>query len=374
MLRQCVKLLARCLRPFAHYLNKRYKRWTRPDTESLVVGTLVDATRSKRDLIAENAFLRQQLIVLKRQMPRPSLTPQERGLLVLLASRVRGWKDTLLVVKPDTLTKWHREGFRIYWRRKSKGKSRKPRISPEAIALIQQMALENRTWGAKRIRDELRKLGHQVSKRTVRKYMKQARHDLPPRQSGQTWATFLKNHASETWACDFVQTYDLFFRTIFVFFIIELESRRVVHFGVTRSPSDAWVAQQWRHVTPFGEGPRFLIRDNDDKFGPHFSRVTGHVEVLKIPVRAPKANAICERFIGSVRRECLDHVIILGERHLRRLVREYVDYFNHARPHQGIDRIPDPPDADRTDVSPTDQHVIAVPVLGGLHHDYRRVA
>jgi putative transposase len=125
--------------------------------------------------------------------------------------------NALLLVKPDTLKKWHREGFRLYWRRKSKGISRKPRISPEAIVLIQQMAVENRTWGAKRIRDELRKLGHRVNKRTVRKYMQQARRDWPPRQSGQTWATFLKNHASEIWACDFVQTYDLFFRTIFVF-------------------------------------------------------------------------------------------------------------------------------------------------------------
>jgi len=168
-------------------------------------------------LIAENAFLRQQLIVLKRQTPRSSMTPRDRGLLVFLASKVRGWKDALLVVKPDTLKKWHREGFRIYWRGKSKGKTRKPRISPDAIALIQQMALENRTWGAKRIRDEVRKLGHWVSKRTVRKYMKQARRNWPLRQSGQTWATFLKNHVSENWACDFVQTYDVFFRTIFVF-------------------------------------------------------------------------------------------------------------------------------------------------------------
>jgi putative transposase len=236
------------------------------------------------------------------------------------------------------------------------------------------MAIENRLWGAKRIRDELRKLGHRVSKRTIRKYMKRARRDLPPRQSGQTWATFLKNHASEIWACDFVQTYDVFFRTIFVFFIIELESRRVVHFGVTRSPSDIWVAQQWRHATPFEEGPRFLIRDNDDKFGPVFSQVTGNIDVLKTPERAPKANAYCERFIGSVRRECLDHVFILSERHLRRLVREYVDYFNHARPHQGIGRIPDPQDADPIDELQAHQPVIAVPVLGGLHHDYRRAA
>lgn len=345
-----------------------------PTRHRVVVGTVVDATRSKRDLIAENAFLRQQLIVLKRQTPRPSLIPQERGLLVFLASKVRGWKDALLVVKPDTLKKWHREGFRIYWQHKSKGKTREPRISPEAIALIQQMVLENRTWGAKRIRDELRKLGHQVSKRTVRKYMKQARRNWPPRQTGQTWATFLKNHASEIWACDFVQTYDVLFPTIFVFFIIELESRRVVHFGVTRFPSDVWLAQQWRNASSFEEGPRFPIRDNDKKFGAHFADVTDNIGILKTPVRAPQANAVCERFIGSVRRECLDHVIILNERHLRRLVREYVGSFNRARPHQGIDCIPNPPETARNAAAPTDQPVIAVPVLGGLHHDYQRTA
>ncbi len=277
MLRRCVKRLMQSLHPLIKYLNEHYKLWTQPDTESLITGTLVDITRSKRDSIAENAFLRQQLIVLKRQTPHPALTSKDRGLLVLLASRVRGWKEALLVVKPDTLKKWHREGFRIYWRRKSKGKPHTPRLSPEAIALIRQMAIENRTWGAKRIRDELCKLGYQVSKRTVRKYMQQARRDLPPRQTEQTWAMFLKNHASEIWACDFLQVHDLLFRPLFAFFIVELESRRVVHVGVTRAPSDAWVAQQLREATPFGAGPKYLIRDNDDKFGAQFKRVAAGI-------------------------------------------------------------------------------------------------
>jgi hypothetical protein len=170
MLRWWVKRLRQGLHPLIESLNERYKQWTRPNPGSLVTGALIDVTRSKRDLIAENAFLRQQVIVLKRQTPRLSLTGTDRGWLVLLASRVRGWKGALLVVKPDTLKKWHHEGFRLCWRWKSKGKTRKPRISPDAIALIQQMALENRRWGAKRIRDELRKLGHWVNKRTVRKY------------------------------------------------------------------------------------------------------------------------------------------------------------------------------------------------------------
>jgi putative transposase len=158
---------------------------------------------------------------------------------------------------------------------------------------------------------------------------------------------------------------------VFVFVIIELGSRRVVHFGVTRSPTDQWTAQQLREATPFGEGPRFLIRDNDSKFGPSSTRVakgTG-IEVLRKPYRAPRANAICERFLGSLRRECLDHFLILGERHLRRLVKEYKTYFNHARPHQGItQRIPYQPE--RPEDPPASGKIVSRPVLGGLHHDY----
>ena len=174
--------------------------------------------------------------------------------------------------------------------------------------------------------------------------MRQAR---PPRPAGQAWATFLRNHAREIWACDFLQVTDLLFRPVFAFFVVELASRRVVHVGVTRAPTDAWVAQQLREATPEGQAPRFLIRDNDGKFGPDFARVAAAsgIQVLRTPPRAPRANAVCERFLGSVRRECLDHVLVLGERHLRRVLVEYVRYFNHARPHQGLgQRMPTPPD------------------------------
>jgi transposase InsO family protein len=159
---------------------------------------------------------------------------------------------------------------------------------------------------------------------------------------------------------------------MFVFVIIELKSRRVVHFAVTRNPSDPWVAQQLRNATPFGEAPRFLIRDNDCKYGGSFTRVAqgAHIEVLPTPIGAPKANAICERFLGSLRRECLDYFLILGERHLHRIVKEYVAYFNYARPHQGIEqRIPSQPES----LHKTGR-IVSYPVLGGLHHDYRRKA
>ena len=246
--------------------------------------------------------------------------------------------------------------------------------SPEVIALIHTLARDNRLWGSKRIQDELRKLGYRLSKRTVAKYARQVRRSQPPRQSGQTWATFLANHAHEIWACDFLQTYDLWFRSMFVFFIIELSSRRVVHFAVTRSPSDAWVAQQLREATPFDTHPRFLIRDNDSKYGAEFARAARGIEVLRTPIRAPKANAVCERFLGSVRRECLDHIFILNERQLHRKLKEYVTYFNTARPHQGIGhRVPFPLTALDSPQS-NGGKITAFPVLGGLHHDYRRSA
>jgi len=190
---------------------------------------------------------------------------------------------------------------------------------------------------------------------------------------GQNWSTFLKNHAQQVRACDFLQVIDLFFRQIYTFFIIDLGSRRVVHFGVTPHPTDAWVAQQLREATPYGLTPRFLIRDRDSKYGDEFTRVAGasSIEVLKTPYRAPKANAVCERFLGRLRRESLDHILVFGDRQLHRVIKEYVEYFNRARPHQGIaQRIPEgivPQPA-----WPRRGRLIAVPVLNGLHHDYRR--
>ena len=210
------------------------------------------------------------------------------------------------------------------------------------MGLIKSMAYVNRTWGAERIRGELLKLGLQESKSTIQKHTNAVRSPLSPKQA---WSTFLRNHAWDIWAVDFLQTHDLFFRTIFVFFIIELGSRRLMHFGVTRSPTDAWVAQQLRKATSFGEGPRFLIRDNESKYGAAFARVAdgSDIDVLSTPYQAPNANAVCERFLGSVRRECLDYFLILNERQPYRTVRQYQAYFNHARPHQGIQqRIPCP--------------------------------
>lgn len=232
------------------------------------------------------------------------------------------------------------------------------------------MAAENRTWGAERIRGELLRVGLRVAKRTIQKYMRQARL---PRPTGQTWRTFLHNHAADIWACDFLPVTDLLFRQWYVFFILALGSRRVVHIGVTRTPHEAWVAQQLREATSFGTGPKYLIRDHDAKFGTTFDRVAAGagIKILKTPIAAPRANAGCERFLRSVHRECLDHLLIFGERQLTRVLKSYAHYFNQHRPHQGLaQRIPQPPE-----LSPIGTGcVLSIPILGGLHHTYTRAA
>jgi putative transposase len=364
------------VRSFYYGAKQGLRQWTRPDNgnDSLAVGTALDLTRSKSELVLENALLRQQLIVLQRQGKHPALTWRDRALFVLIASKLPSWRSALTIVQPDTLLRWHRDLFRRVWRRKSKrkGKGGRQPLAEDIVILIKDMAQANRTWGAKRIRGELLKLGIEVAKSTIQRYIKEVRGPLSTKQ---TWSTFLRNHAKDIWACDFLQTYDLFFHSIFVFVIIELESRRLVHFGVTRSPGDAWVAQQLREVTPFGEGPRFLIRDNDNKYGLAFARVAdgSGIEVLPTPYQAPKANAICERFLGSVRRECLDFFLILSEQHLRMIMKQYQAYFNHARPHQGINqRVPC--SSEESEEQARRGEITSQPVLGGLHHDYQRRA
>jgi putative transposase len=264
--------------------------------------------------------------------------------------------------------RWHREGFRLFWRLKSRNaKSPHSRVDPDIIALIRRIAAENVLWGAERIRGDLLKLGIGVSKRTIQRHMAKARPPNIPR--GQTWRTFLRNHT--VWACDFLQTYDVWFRPIFAFFVIDINSKRVVHVGVTRAPTAEWTAQQLRNITPFGDGPQFIIRDNDNKFGTEFDRVAkgAGMKVLRTAIQAPLMNSICERFLGSVRRECLDHVIILGQRHMKHVLEQYgLDYFNASRPHQGTGQqipVPCPHEICRKGVK-----IISVPILCGLHHDY----
>jgi len=356
-----------------HALHNGMIRWMKPHSTSLLLGTIADLARGKSELLAENALLRKQLIILRRQVKRPACGKTDKLFLLFLARMMRTWRQALFIVQPETVLRWHRELFRLFWKRKSKADARQPKLSPESIALIKEIVKNNRLWGAERIRGELLKLGIRACKRTIQKYMRQVR---VPRPRGQKWATFLHNHAADVWACDFLQVTDLFFRSLFAFFIIELKSRKVIHVSVTRAPTDTWTAQQLREATPYGHTPKYLIRDNDGKFGPCFARVaaTSGIEILKTPYHAPRANAICERFLGSVRRECLNHMLVLNEKQLHRVLRAYVAYFNRARPHQGIQQ--QVPQEEVTSVPPDQRsnRIISVPVLGGLHHEYRRIA
>ena len=274
---------------------------TRPTGPTLLVGVLTDAARGRSALIAENASLRQQLITMRRSVKRPRCTLVGRALLVLLASRLRTWRSALLIVRPDTLLRWHRQLFRGYRRRKSRAAApaHRPPLAPATVALIRPMAAANRLWGAERIRGELLKLDIRVARSTIQRYLRQAR---PPRRSGQPWAAFLRNHADDVWACDFLPVTDLLFRPVYALFVIALGTRRAVRVGVTRHPTDAWVAaQQLREATPFGQHPRYLIRDNDRKYGLAFARIAAASGIGEVRTahRAPRQNAVCERFLGS---------------------------------------------------------------------------
>jgi len=359
---------------FGQSLLSILKHWSKPGNQTMLGGAITDILRNKQALILENALLRQQLIVLNRQVKRPQFSGRDRVLIVMLSSRLANWKQALLIIKPDTVLRWHRDLFRLVWRHRSRVKSirGRPRLGSDQVALIRRIAAENISWGTERIRGELLKLGFPSAKSTIQHYLKHRRAVKP---GNQTWHTFLRNHASEIWACDFLQTYDLCFRVIFIFPIIELSSRRVVHIGVTRHPTELWGTQQLREATPFGEGPQFLIRDNDKKCGGQFDRAAAGagIKVIRTPIASPKANAICERFMGSLRRECLDFVIIINDHHLLKIVAEYVHYFNQARPHQGIGQAVPLPKPSDTSIIPGNK-VVGISVLNGLHHDYHRRA
>lgn len=245
------------MRKFLSWFQERIKSWIKPAAPALIIDLLSDLTHSRTDLVVENLLLRQQLIILKRQVKRPQLSNPDRIRLVLLSHFTKFWKQTLHIIQPDTLLSWHRNLFRNYWRRKSPGR---PSVESETIALIPKIVKENKLWGAERIRGELLKLGIELSKRTIQKYMSKERNELG---SSQTWATFLKNQANGIWACDFTVVNDWLFRQWYVFVVMELKTRRIVHTRITRYPTDEWTAQQLREAPPWGRGPKYLIRDRD---------------------------------------------------------------------------------------------------------------
>jgi transposase InsO family protein len=322
-------------------------------------------------LALENLGLRQQLAVLSRQHPRPRLRRRDRLFWTALSVIWSGWRSARVVVQPQTVVRWHPQGFKRCWRWKSRVKRMgRPPLAKDIQALIRRLARENPTWGAPRIQAELRLLGHEVAQATVAKYLRRPRQPQPP---SQTWKTLLRNHDDTLAAMDFFVVPPMTFRLVYVFIIHSHERRRVVHLHVTTTPTAAWVSQQLRQAFPFETAPRYRIRDRDGIYGDEARRCLtslGIEEVVTAP-RAPWQNPYVERLIGSIRRECLDHVIVLNERHLRCLLSSYLDYYHRARPHMGLgynapeSRAVEPPERGR---------VVAEPVLGGLHHRYRRCA
>ncbi len=323
--------------------------------------------RCRHDLAAENLALRQQLAVMKYQRPRPRLTDTDRFFWVLLSRVWTDWYASLHIVKPETVVRWHRQGLRYYWRWKSRHRGR-PKADPEIRALIRRLCRANPLWGAPRVHGELLKLGIEVSESAVSKYM--IKHRGPP---SQNWRTFLQNHANELSALDFFTVPTAKFRLLFVLVIMSHDRRRILHFNVTQHPSAAWTARQVVEAYGADNAPRFLVRDRDAIYGETFQRQVTALkiqEVLTAP-RSPWQNAYAERVIGSIRRECLNHMIVSGERHLRRILRSYVDYYNETRTHLSLDK--DAPEG--RPIQPPDQgRVFELKRVGGLHHEYVRRA
>jgi len=317
----------------------------------------------------ENLALRQQVAVFRQSGKRPRLRPRDRFFWVVLSRLWPNWRSALAIVQPETVIKWHRKGFKLFWRWKSMaGKPGRPSIEREVRDLIRRMSRENPTWGAPRIVSELALLGHDVAERTVAKYMVRTRK--PP---SQTWRAFLENHVPDIAACDFFTVPTVTFRVLYVFIIMRHDRRQIVHFNVTANPHAEWTAQQVVDAFPYDEAPRFLIRDRDGIYGDYFKeRMKGMgIDEVLIAARSPWQSPFCERVIGSIRRDCLDHLIVLGERHLHRILTEYFDYYHNARCHLSLDRNSPIP---RDHKPPSHGKVAAIPYLGGLHHRYTRRA
>ena len=336
-----------------------------------VVGALLAALRPRALLFAENLVLRQQLAILRRATPRPRLRPIDRAFWVIVSRLWSRWAECLAIVQPATVIGWHRRGFARWWAWKSRRVGRPP-LAPELVSLIEQMAVENQFWSRRRIASELAKLGYAVDKDTVAKYMPKPAQ-RPRNPPSQTWKTFLRNHLAGTIAIDFLTVPTVTFNVLYVFFVLSLERRRVLHVNVTAHPYATWAAQQIVEAIGAELVPARLIRDRDAIFGAEFDARVNNLGVrqIRISPRSPWQNGYAERWVGTLRRELLDHVIVLGERHLLRLVRQHVAYYNSDRPHMSLGG--DSP-VTRDVEPPTAGKVIALPRVGGLHHRYSRAA
>jgi putative transposase len=325
--------------------------------------------RSRCSLALEIVALRQQLEVLKRKNPRPRLRIQDRVFWILIRRFWPAWSKALIIVKSETVVAWHRAGFRLAWRLRSRAKILgRPKLNAEARALIRRMASENSSWGAPRIHGELLKLGFDVSERTVSRYL---RRIAPAANAGKLWLAFLRNHREVIAAMDFFTVPTLTFRVLYCFFVIEHGRRRILHFNVTEHPTCPWIVQQLRETFRESGRYRYVIFDRDAKFGDDVADFLTSAEVkpTRISPASPWQNGIAGRWIESCRRELLDHVIVLNDGHLRRLIRDYVSYYHADRIHDSLEK--DAPAGRAVSLKPDrSATVISLPRIGGLHYRY----
>jgi len=335
-----------------------------------VFGLAAAHLKSRRHLLLENAALRHQLLVLSRNAKRPRWRTADRVFWVWLSLAWSRWRSALRLAQPETVVHWHRQGFALFWRWKSRARlAGRKSLAPETIALIRKMSQANPLWGAPRIHGELLKLGITVAQRTVGKYMVRQ----PRRSASQTWTTFLRNHLGQMVSVDFLTVPTLKFQLLYVFVVLSHARRQILHFNVTANPSARWTAQQLREAFPFASPPKYLLRDRDDLYGLEFQHTVQALEVeeLQIAPRSPWQSPYVERFIGSLRRECLDHVVVFNRTHLHRLVQSYLDYYHGGRTHLGLGKeAPEP----RRVQPPEEGKIVALPEVGGLHHRYERRA
>ena len=318
------------------------------------------------NLAAENLALRQQLAVMKRTNKRPKIRMADRIFWVLLSRIWSPWRRSLVIVRPDTVVRWHHKSFKLFWKFKSKGPGR-PQVSREIRHLVRRMAKANSSWGAPRIHGELLRLGFEVSERTVSNLMPRRSTNSEPSQS---WRTFLKNHAGKC-SIDFFTVPTATFNILFVLVILRHCRRKVVHFNVTSNPSAQWTAQQVLEAFPWDTAPKYLMRDRDSIYGVFFrNRVKnmGIKEVISAP-RSPWQNPFIERMIGSIRRECTDHVIVLNQSHLKNILCAYFQYYHNDRTHLSLGK--DTPNGRPIQPRPVGKcKIIDLPRIGGLHHRY----
>jgi putative transposase len=336
---------------------------------SALLACMAALVRSRASLHLEHLALRHQLAVYQQSVPRPHLRATDRLFWAWVSRLWAGWQSALVFVQPRTVMAWQRRRFRDYWRQLSRqGTPGRPRIAKELRDLIRTMWQANPTWGAPRIVGELRKLGLHVAKSTVETYRVR-----PKRPSSPTWKTFVKNHVQDLVALDFLVVPTVRHTVLFVLVILAHHRRRVVHFNITEHPTAAWTAQQVVEAFPWETAPRYLLRDRDRIYSVAFRQRVQNMgmEEVVIAPRSPWQNPYVERLIGNIRRECLDHVIVLHERHLRRLLTDYFHYYHRWRTHRALDMdCPVPRPIQR----PGDGAIREVPEVGGLHHHYERRA